>query len=207
MQPRLISKSVTSFAFCIASALVVLPAARSSGAITVYNGSGLEELNINAEVSGISNPNGVYSGSTLIAPLQVSFPAGTYTGTVVTPLTQGAALYTAWTYSDTSLPMPYLENFAAFDDHSGSPLTASPVISYLSTTTFPTAALAYADTILRPFTFTLTAPTVLDFVVPDNFLSDNSGGVSIAITPVPEPISGAVLVGTSVLLLARRRRV
>src|SRR5205807_88892 len=36
-------------------------------------------------------------------------------------------------------------------------------------------------------TYTFNAPMTVLFVIPDNVLFDNSGGVSIVVSPVPEP--------------------
>ena len=57
--------------------------------------------------------------------------------------------------------------------------------------------------------YTVTTATSLVFVIPDYYLPDNGGGVSVVITQVPEPRAGAWCLAAGGLLLAawlRRRR-
>jgi hypothetical protein len=180
----------------------------SEAAVVSDTGSGPFYINVDAQTSGISLPNGQFTGSTLLDPLQVSFPAGTYTGTVLSNLIDPVdASYTGWTYNvNTPLVPTSLENFEAFNDDNGTPDTSSAVIDYRSSTTFLTQEQAYLDSVGHSFTFTLTAPTTLDFVIPDNDLSDNSGGVSLAITAVPEPVSASLVILGSAAMLGRRQK-
>lgn len=56
-------------------------------------------------------------------------------------------------------------------------------------------------------TFTLTAPTSIGFFIYDDVLSDNRGGVSVAVASVPEPASWALmLAGFGAVGFAMRRR-
>jgi hypothetical protein len=58
--------------------------------------------------------------------------------------------------------------------------------------------------------FTLTAPTSLNFVIQDSYYPDNRGGVSIALSAVPEPSTWAMMLvgfgGLGAAMRGARRR-
>jgi hypothetical protein len=137
-------------------------------------------------------------------------------------------IYTAWTYNS-----PWLTNYMVFnitarlnpnesqifdggDVPGGTPIYGSAQSAYDGI-----VASGYHDNI-RPAPpgragqapsdflaqWTFNVPTTLVFAVPDNILSDNTGGVSVIVTTVPEPSTAALVIGGAVLtcLSVRRRR-
>ena len=168
-------------------------------------------ININATVSGITKANGDYADSTPVNPYQEIFPSGTYTASITSPATSPLqASYGGWSFDINTPTTPtYLEDFAAFNDNGGSPLMSSPVIEYQSSMNYLTAAQALAAAAGWTETFVITASETLDFVVPDNYLTDNSGGVSVAITRIgaaPEPFCLWIVAAASLLTIRPRRR-
>ena len=70
---------------------------------------------------------------------------------------------------------------------------------------YPTAADGVATAAASQFTVTAAGP--VGFAIRDSYLLDNLGGVSLVITPLPEPGSALGLaVGCAALALRRRRR-
>jgi len=69
-------------------------------------------------------------------------------------------------------------------------------------------ALATAQATFSPLTLELATETTVRFGIADSFYGDNSGGISLNVTVVPEPASGALLVAGLGRLhrLVRRRR-
>lgn len=59
---------------------------------------------------------------------------------------------------------------------------------------YDTAANSFANSGKYTTTFTLTAPTNVGFYLFDDNLSDNRGGVSLAVAAVPEPATWAMMV-------------
>ena len=168
-------------------------------------------ININATVSGITKANGDYADSTLVNPYQEIFPAGTYTASITssgTSLLQ--ASYGGWSFDINTPTTPtYLEDFAAFNDNGGSPVMSSSVIEYQSSSNYLTSAQALAGAAGWTATFILPTTETLDFVVPDNYLPDNTGGVSVAITrtgAAPEPVCLWIAVAGTLLGVRSRRR-
>jgi len=66
------------------------------------------------------------------------------------------------------------------------------------------AAAAFAAT--PPFRLHLAQDTTVAFVSADYYLPDNSGGISLSVTAVPEPESWAMLLAGLTVLGLRRRR-
>jgi PEP-CTERM motif len=159
---------------------------------------------------------------------------GTYEFRVVNPsdaaalypsLTAGdlSQIYTAWTYNS-----PWITNYLAYDS---SAITNSSIPQLFygapSSTGYGSASAAYSAALsdgsydeiyagsccTGPLTsYTFATATTLAFVIPDNGLYDNTGGVSVLISPVstsaaaPEPGSMAMLAGALAGLMALRRR-
>ena len=117
-------------------------------------------INIDSSVSG--DPLR-YSGSPVTSPFQ----AGSYSCTIVSPSDTPGALYSDWTaWGDTN-------RLTAYE------ITTSDRILVAS----GGASGPFALTNNRTVIFTLTNDTTLLFGVPDTYLADNDGGVSLLITP------------------------
>jgi hypothetical protein len=151
--------------------------------------------------------------------------------------TQASQIYTAWTYNS-----PWITNYLVFDDSAKNNSAESQLIygaigydPNRGGLNFPNATAAYQAAItgnggtLTPWyneffageafhsplvtQYTFTSPETLIFAVPDYFLPDNNGGVSVLITPavssVPEPaglaLASVVLIGAGARALRRRR--
>lgn len=71
---------------------------------------------------------------------------------------------------------------------------------------YDTAAKAFAFG-ATPSTFTLTSASTVNFSIFDDFLGDNTGGISLDVSAVPEPATWAMLIlGFSLTGFAARRR-
>ncbi len=118
---------------------------------------------------------------------------------------QQAEIYTGWTYNS-----PWTEDYLAFNSSAIANANQSQLFDGAlppgtpNDQTFGSAQAAYDGTIadgyynkIRPappgragsaadysLSYTFTAPTTLLFVIPDNILSDNTGGVSVVVTNV-----------------------
>ena len=143
---------------------------------------------------------------------------------------QQGQLYTAWTYNS-----PWTEDYLAFDSGALTNTSESQLFDGAlppgvpNDQTFGSALAAYNGTVsdgyynkIRPAPpgragtatsyltqYTFSAPTTLLFVIPDNDLGDNGGGVSVVVTAVPEPSTAAAVAlgaGGLLLLLVWRRR-
>ena len=171
----------------------------------------------------ITVPAGTYTFRVIDpADAAAAFPA-------LTSAQQGL-LYTAWTYNS-----PWTEDYLAFNSTALTNSNASQLFDGAlppgipNNQTFGSAQAAYDGTVtdgyynkIRPAPpgrsgdassyltqYTFTAPTTVLFVVPDNVLSDNNGGVSVVVTSVPEPSTTVALVlgaGGLLLLLRSHRR-
>lgn len=153
----------------------------------------------------------------------LTLPAGTYRFRIVNPtdaaamypaLTapQLAKIYTGWTYNS-----PWIENYMVFKSTAVSNPSEHQIFDgALDAFGYSSAAAAYAGNIANvsynkirpappgraggPATYltewTFTAPTTLLFVIPDNGLGDNNGGVSVLVTSVaPGPLVATPLPG------------
>lgn len=169
--------------------------------------------------------------------VQLTVQPGTYQFRVINPTDASALypalsgaqlgqIYTGWTFNS-----PWSENFFVFDNAAAS----NPSLHQLFdgaldplVTLYGSATAAYDGTIANgyynqiraappgragtsPSDYTaewvFTVPTTLLFVIPDNILGDNTGGVSVLVTAVPEP-GGVTLVlcgMAGIFAIARRR--
>ena len=171
----------------------------------------------------ITVPAGTYT-------FRVTDPADAVTAFPALTTAQQGQLYTAWTYNS-----PWTEDYLAFASTALTNTSENQLFDGAlppgipNNQTFGSAQGAYDGTVadgyynkIRPAPpgrsgdastyltqYTFTAPTTLLFVVPDNVLGDNNGGVSVVVTSVvPEPATSAALaVGAACLLLVLRRRV
>lgn len=147
---------------------------------------------------------------------------------------QLSQIYTAWTYN-----LPWLTNYLVFNktastNSSEFQLFDGAVAPGLTGNTFSSATAAYEGIIangyynqIRPAPpgragtaadyltqWTFTEPTTALFVIPDYLLSDNTGGVSVAVTsvansksvPEPEPSAPALITGGIIAILLRMFR-
>ena len=189
-------------------------------ALATANVSHAQLVNINARVSGAQPINQAQTiwGAPFNA-VSLSLAAGTYKATLVDPAIDSGAAFTAWTYN-----APWITNYLVFDSAN---LTEQLFMGAGSGSAFvANAQAAFNATVAAGHnvtTFTLPTAETLLFTVPDNILSDNTGGVSIDVTPFveepppPPPQTGAVpepstygLIGaltlTSVMALRPRKR-
>ena|SRR5450830_1025159 len=190
---------------CIKYALQVL--SLLAVAYTV-NASATEIVNIDASKYGYNSTAGATVGDTYsltnydpwggsYSLLQVTLGAGTYTWSNAASIAGGAYSKYSFAWGGTS----YAWDFAAFDDATKK-LAFTGGISHQST-----AAAAESLSAGLTGTFTLASTTTLDFAVRDYFRADNSGGVSLAISPVPEPDAyGMLLLGVGLVGFIARRR-
>jgi hypothetical protein len=112
--------------------------------------------------------------------LNFSEPAGTYLITPVNPQIDPRALFTAWN--------PFSPPTATWDSGLDVRVASTGQTFRIGEDgDFSTPTQAFADPLNQPLIVTLLTPDVLQFYVPDFFLSDNQGGASETITPVPSP--------------------
>jgi hypothetical protein len=137
-----------------------------------------------AEVINIGGQQGIWQAWT---PLEVMFDAGSYTVTPVTSSTAGA-LYTAYNFG------------GGYGWGTGYGIALSQDDrQYYGSGSYATAEEAFAHAVSA--SFSLANRQTVFFGVLDSYYGDNSGGVSLNITAVPEPeiyamfISGLGLLG------------
>jgi hypothetical protein len=171
--------------------------------------------------------------------LEYTFQPGTYSFRIVDPSsaasleptltsTELAQIYTAWTYNS-----PWATDYLAFDssataDSTESQLFAGAVTPLADFPGFLNAADAYNSAITGGYfdqivsgvggrydgttstTYTFTSAETLIFAVPDYYLPDNAGGVSVLISEetaaTPEPGMLIPLIGGAMILVMKRRR-
>lgn len=168
----------------------------------------------------------------------VTLAAGTYAFRIIDPAdaaaifpnltnTQLSQVYTGWTFNS-----PWTENYFAFRSTALSDPNEFQLFDGAfdpAASTYASAQAAYDGTLANGFfdqvrpappgragispsdyqtTYTFNATTTVLFVIPDNILGDNAGGVSVVITAVPEPSTTALALGAGGVLLLRcwRRR-
>jgi hypothetical protein len=144
------------------------------------------------------------TGSTL---LEYTVQPGTYGFWPINPadaaarfpaLTTGQTnqIYTAWTYNS-----PWILDYLVFDSSAATNFSVPQFFDGSQDIGYGNAAAAYTNSFVRgtynqihtagrlgtniAYTYTFTNTTTLIFVVPDNVLSDNSGGVSVLVFPSP----------------------
>jgi hypothetical protein len=164
-------------------------------ALPLANVSHAQLVNINARASGAQPvPNQTFWFNPFNA-VSLSLAAGEYNFTIVDPAINSGAAFTAWTYN-----APWITNYLVFDSTN---LTHELFMGAVSGSAFVgTAQAAFNATVAAGHdvtTFTLPTAETLLFVIPDNIVSDNAGGISIDITPFvaeppppPPPQTGAV---------------
>lgn len=162
----------------------------------------------------IVNINAFYNGAPtdspgVNTPILLSLGAGTYRIEEVDTHVAGA-LYTAWNpwnYVSGCDALGHCPNGAGWVSAFSFDTGASTSVTNLGyNSRWATAELAFANR--GPgTTVTLTAPTTLRFYIPDTPHYDNSGGISLSITPVPEPETwGLMLTGLAFMgVLARKK--
>jgi hypothetical protein len=162
-------------------------------ALATANVSHAQIVNINARVSG-AQP-GLHQTFWLnpFNAVSLSLAAGTYDFTLVDPAIISGATFTAWTYN-----APWITNYLVFDS---TDLTHELFVGAVSGPALVTTAQAAFNATVAAghnvTTFTLPTAETLLFTLPDNILGDNTGGVSIDVTPAvseppPPPQTGAV---------------
>jgi hypothetical protein len=134
------------------------------------------------------------------APVTLALDAGTWRVTNAAGLP--GALFSAWSYNVGTSSWAWA--FVAADD------ATRRVLFYAEAGGGSSAAAVAALPAVQNFRheFTLAAPTTLVFTLRDYYVPDNAGGISIDVSPVPEPGPAALLAAGLALLgwRARRRR-
>jgi PEP-CTERM motif len=124
-----------------------------------------------------------------ITPINVFLAAGTYNVTPIAPPTSGA-VYTAWNaWGNTEgcntegicSVHGWLNAYVIADTGTGD----LPAIKIQSGQAYETAGLAFANAL--GYQFTLPIAQTLSFYIDDDILSDNLGGISLAVNPTPLP--------------------
>lgn len=148
----------------------------------------------------------------LFNPVLLSLPAGSYS--LSNAWGAPGALYDTWNFQ-TSVAGSWASHYVAAELlPDGQYRVLVDGVSLLDPTcanhfcawnTREQAAAAFLAT--PPYTFTLNQAATVAFVSADHYLLDNAGGISLWVTPVPEPASGALmLAGFAALACALRSR-
>ena len=214
---------------------IILAAAVGAAGLLASAGARATIVNIsataNGEQTGGADCNTACVGP-LISPVQVVFAAGTYTlDDAWNPATgfEGGATYDAWNFESGNGRAWVWHWKALLDDGSdGSTIEGANYAAHLlldvdqpnPQDAFPTEAQAAVfGATTTPSMLTFSQTTTVDFVVNDDYLPDNTGGVSLDIEPmsappppppppsaVPEPASWAMMLAGSALLGGALRR-
>ena len=190
----------------------VLSQARAGTVITANLPANTAIVNIDGRADGSAGFDSGQShwfqpfntGSTL---LQLTVQAGTYGFRVINPsdaaalfpaltLAQTNQIYTAWTYNS-----PWILDYLVFDSSAATNSSVPQLFDGAQDIGYGNAIAAYTNSFVRgtynqlhtagrlgtniATTYTFANTTTLIFVVPDNALSDNSGGVSVLVFPSP----------------------
>jgi hypothetical protein len=191
---------------------VVLPRAYGGTVITANLPANTAIVNIDGRADGAANYDGgqthwfqpFNTGGTL---LQYTVQAGTYGFWAINPadavarfpaLTQPQTnqIYTAWTYNS-----PWILDYLVFDSSAATNFSVPQFFDGAQDIGYGNAIAAYTNSFVRgtydqlhtagrlgtniAYTYTFTNTTTLIFVIPDNILSDNTGGVSVLVFPSP----------------------
>lgn len=175
-----------------------------AGCLLVVGHSSASIVNISTQLG--SNPVQVQVGALKHVGTTLALAAGTYT---VTPIdtSQGGAYTAAKRFGSVAPPNTGWEwnvwvstdgAFTGVKHGYGEGIPAN------GGTYQPTAAAAFALA-PAPFQLTFGSATNVTFYWRDDNFSDNTGGISIDVSPVPEPFTVG-LAGAGLLAAARRRR-
>lgn len=159
-------------------------------------------VNIDATSAGAAIPSGGGIWNHPTGGITLTVNPGTYTFEVVNPRDSTDALYTGWSFQSTP---KYYTGYLVFD---AANLNAPILDGSPSPMWFNSAQEAYDWAVASGkyiTTHTFTETTTLVFAVPDPFVSDNMGGVSVLVfTPLitgaqvtPEPGTGVLLTLTA----------
>lgn len=133
------------------------------------------------------------------SPITLTLGAGDWR--ITNAAGQSGALFNAWSYNVFTSSWAWA--FVAADD------ATRRVLFYASAGGANSAAdVAKLDSVKNfSLDFTLAAPTTVLFTLRDYYVGDNAGGISIDVSPVPEPASVALMaLGLAGLLAWRQRR-
>jgi hypothetical protein len=174
-------------------------------------------VNINAAIAGADIPSGGGIWNHPIGGVTLSVNAGTYTFQVVDPRDNSDAIYTGWSFQSTP---KYYTGYLVFD---AANINAPIIDGSPSPSWFDTAQEAHDWAVASGHsitTYTFTKPTTLIFAVPDPYVPDDLGGVSVSVynglvsssaQVAPEPGTGVLLACVGGMAIAfyrssRRRR-
>ncbi len=190
----------------------VLPRVHGGTVITANLPANTAIVNIDGRADGAANFDGgqthwfqpFNTGGTL---LECTVQAGTYGFQPINPadaaarfpaltLAQTNQIYTAWTYNS-----PWILDYLVFDGSAATNASVPQFFDGAQDIGYGNAIAAYTNAFLRgtynqlhtagrlgtniAITYTFTNTTTLIFVVPDNALGDNAGGVSVLVFPQP----------------------
>ena len=212
------------------------PATFAGSVINTNLPSNVEIVNILGTADGASGNNpgiGEFSSPYSTDPT-LTLAAGTYEFFLVDPADAAAAfpslsatqlgtIQTAWTFNS-----PWTTDYVVFDgsavtDPSKTQLFDGANGTYNEGTTYGSQQAAYDAARSQDYydnirvgdrtslnfqkTYTLTSAETLVFAIPDYYLGDNAGGVSVVVEAVPEPKTAALcLAGGALGVLAWKRR-
>jgi len=137
----------------------------------------------------------------LIGSPSVTLSLGTGSYLITNAANQPGALHTAWSYNVATLSWAWV--FVMADDATRRIVLVGDALVAGSSATAVASQAAVQN---FSATFSLGQPTTLLFTLPDYYVPDNAGGISLRISPVPEPHSAALLLAGAGVLALRLRR-